>query len=1041
MHNRLLIQALFFIFIFLVAFRALAADAFNVLVIHSYSQEYPWTRSQHTGFLENFDPGKGITPLILTEYLDTKRVEYSEAYAENTFEYIKQKYFGFSPDAIYVTDDNALQFALQYLKQHFRYIPIFFSGVNNYSVLQNIDLDRVTGAFEKKDISRNIEFLLQIEPLLNNILVVGDASNTYNAIEVEIKEQLKRHPAIEANYIASSNMSDIESKLKVTELKYLFLTTVGGLRDEHNNSIALNEIIRRIVSSGDFVIISMEDAYLYEGVVGGYVTSGYAQGKTVADQMTRYRRGRSLESIPVVLTSPNEYIFNYQELSRHNIELPLEIIRQASIINRPESFYERHRVLVISGIFVMAMIIILMLMVFTILLTRKNLMLKATTNQKEQLQQLVEEHTRDLIEEQQKLQHAQAIAHVGSYTWLVDGDVVAWSDELYRIVGQSKETFIPSYDSYLSCIHEEDHEAFKALTQRVISNKAAYEGRYRIQRPSGEVRYVYEQGDVKLSEEGELLSLVGVIHDITDQHLHEEKLRTQGEFTDTVLEVAGNVIVVLDLEGCFYRFNRAAEELTGYSREEVLGKPVWDYVIPAEQKSGVMQVFQNLKKGKVEVAGHYENDWLTRNGSRRTLDWRNSVLRNNAGNITHIVALGYDISERKATEESKERLQRELNQARKMEALGQLTGGIAHDFNNMLGIITGYTDLALDTVDEQEQPEILEYFQNISQASKRASDLVRQMMLFSRKEISVGQPISLQHVLNESISMMRSVLPSSIRIELESNSDLPDTFIDAVQLQQIIMNLCLNAKDAMEGEGVLTIKLDWHKQLNAECRACHRHIQGDWLELSVSDTGTGITDDVMERIFEPFYTTKGVGEGTGMGLSVIHTIIDNYNGHILIDTQIGVGSSFRLLFAPFEGEVDQNGEGQESEQSLSEMDGKGEMIMLVDDEPSLIEAIKAMLQSHGYNCMTFTHSPSAIQAYSDNPSAFDMILTDQTMPELTGVDLITMMRKVNRDMPAIIMTGYSDSINPEQAEKLGIAYLSKPFDSRQLLKIVQKTLA
>ncbi len=1012
-----------------------------MLVIHSYSQEYPWTKSQHEGFLGDLKQASHYQPVITVEYLDTKRVTYTEQYAENTFNYIKNKYSHYSPDAIYVTDDNALQFALNYLYGFFAEAPIFFSGVNDYSVLQKIDLNRVTGAFEKKDISRNIEFLLEIEPFLSEILVVGDASSTYQAIETELKEQLKRHPAIVASYIASTQLDEIEQQLKDQTQKYLFLTTVGGLRDEKGRAIVLEEIIRRLSDSGDFIIISMEDAYLYKGVLGGYVTSGYAQGKTVASQMVSYQNGRKLDLIPVVLTSPNEYIFNFSELDRHQIELPIDVLRQSTILNRPISFFEKNRVLVISAIFVMGMLFVLMLMVFGILLTRKNMLIKATEVQKDHLQKLVQEHTHDLLEEQNKLNQAQSIAHIGSYTWMIAEDVTTWSDELYRIVGHDRDDFKPTYENYMSCIHVEDRDTFRSLTQRVFNANAAYESRYRIQRPSGEVRYVYEQGDVKLDDQGKLISLVGVIQDITDQHRHEVKMRTQAEFTDTVLEVAGNVIVVLDMDGCFYRFNRAAEELTGYSREEVLGKPVWNYVIPEEQKASVMQVFENLKKGNVDIAGHYENDWVTRSGGRRTLDWRNSVLRNQAGDITHIVALGYDISERRATEESKERLQRELNQARKMEALGQLTGGVAHDFNNMLGIITGYTDLALDTIDGEELPDIKEYFQNISQASRRASDLVRQMMVFSRKEVGVSQPVDLHQVVSESIRMMRSVLPSSIQVEFESDNALPRTLIDEVQLQQIIMNLCLNARDAMSGEGVLKVKLGWLRGANAECRACHKQVQGDWLELSVQDSGTGISSDVMDRIFEPFFTTKGVGEGSGMGLSVIHTILDNHYGHILIDTQIGIGTSFRLLFKAYDGQLDDESGQGEKEQSIDEFNGQGEKIMLVDDEPSLIDAIKAMLQSHGYECTTFTHSPTAIEEFSQDPDAYHLILTDQTMPELTGVDLIHMMRKIRRELPAIIMTGYSDSINRETAEQQGIAYLSKPFNSRELLKIVKVTLS
>lgn len=519
-----------------------------------------------------------------------------------------------------------------------------------------------------------------------------------------------------------------------------------------------------------------------------------------------------------------------------------------------------------------------------------------------------------------------------------------------------------------------------------------------------------------------------------------QKLISQRDFTDTVLEVAGNIIVVLDMNGCFVRFNRAAEELTGFNSDEVLGSPVWDFVIPEDQKEAVQQVFDNLRKGNTKIAGQYENDWLSRDGGRRTLDWHNSVLHNRAGEITHIVTLGYDVTERNAAEEHRQRLQRELNQARKMEALGQLTGGIAHDFNNILGIITGYSDLALEELEDSGKPEIKEYVKNILLSSKRASDLVKQMMVFSRGGQGRSEPHELQRVINENIKMLRSVLPSSIQMNFSFDEDLPQVMVDTVQIQQIMMNLCLNAKDAMEGEGKLDIKLTLHSDINAECRACHQQVTGDWLELSVSDTGEGMTDDVLERIFEPFYTTKAVGEGTGMGLSMVHTIVDNHSGHILITTQIDQGTTFKLLFPPLSDQGVKVLEEVDLEVSHDKYLGHKEKILIVDDELALASYIEGMLTKKGYQCETRTQSPEALALFKSDPDGYDLLLTDQTMPELTGVELIKEVRKLRPDIPVILATGYSDVISREQAEEQGIVFVNKPFTSSHLLKCISDSL-
>lgn len=519
-----------------------------------------------------------------------------------------------------------------------------------------------------------------------------------------------------------------------------------------------------------------------------------------------------------------------------------------------------------------------------------------------------------------------------------------------------------------------------------------------------------------------------------------ETLKSQRDFTNTVFEVANNVIVVLDVNGNIVRFNRSAEEISGYKRDEVLGKPVWDCVIPEENRLVVKDTLANIGKGDASIVEHYEGEWLTHEGGRRVMDCSKSALYDQAGEVSHIVILGYDITQRKESEEQERRLQRELNQARKMEALGQLTGGIAHDFNNMLGIIIGYSDLALSQLKSSEHPSLKKYLDNISQSGKRASELVKQMMVFSRKDAGHSEVVSFAVVAEESIKMLRSVLPSSISINVESEENLPSIKIDSVQLQQIMMNLCLNAKDAMDGEGTLDIKLGWHRNVGAECMACHKHIDGDWLELSVADTGCGMSTDVLDRIFEPFYTTKEVGKGTGLGLSMTHSLIDSHHGHILVETQVGRGTTFKLLFPPFIDQPDANEKKREEKTVLLDYTGQGEKILVVDDESSLASFVDNLLSGSGYQCVTRSSSIKALEVFSSAPTQFAMLITDQTMPALTGMGLIAEVRKYNPDLPVILMTGYSDTVNKEEANRQGIAYINKPFNSEDLLSCVANSL-
>ena len=889
---------------------AYADRPFEILILHSYSQEYPWTKNQHESFIAVLSSSGLDDSIISTEYLDTKRKSFDANYISSFNRYMAVKYDDYLPDIIYVTDDNALTFALGQFQSLFPNSPVVFSGVNDYSIKDTLDRTRVTGVFEKKDILSNLLLLNQIDPYLKDILVVGDDSNTYKAIESEIKEQLIKLPYINATFIARQSIEELLVSIKNNPAKYLFLTTLGSITDSTGHTLPLSRTLSALSNGGDYIILSMEDAYVIDGILGGFVTSGQQQGKTAAQLVLDYQSGIRFEQLPLITDSPNVYLFNFPVLVSTAISPPNNILEQASIINKPLSFYERNRRYILGLIISLAIILIFALIIFLILLAHKNRQIQSNSIQTQELEQIIFERTMQLSDEKRKLIQAQQIAHIGNYVWELKSNKTTWSEELYNIVGHTVHDFEPCYETYVNCIHPEDRDRFIRLTQTILKNKGKYNSEYRVTRPDGDIRFVYEQGEVKTDSKGNLLGLVGVIHDIT---------------------------------------------------------------------------------------------------------------------------------ERKTSEDEYLRLQRELNQARKMEALGQLTGGIAHDFNNMLAIISGYTDLILENFKKTLDPKLLSYLESISQASLRAADLVSKMMVFSRSDKGISEYLSFAPLIEESINMLRSVIPSSIDIEYTFEDNLPDIMMDSIQLHQIIMNLAINAKDAMDGSGKLRINLDWIQQIDSECSTCHKHIDGDWIKLSVSDTGCGITPDVVERIFEPFYTTKKVGQGTGMGLSVLDAIVESHGGHILIDTEIGAGTTFHLLFPPAP-IINDPATVNFTDTVRIENSGQGQKIIIVDDEPSLTGYLSDMLNGQGYDCTACNSSPEALSLVETNPQLYKLVITDQTMPQILGTDMIQMMWKINPQIPMILTTGYSDSINREQAELMGIHYMDKPISSSQLLALVAELM-
>jgi ABC-type uncharacterized transport system substrate-binding protein len=295
---------------------SLAADAVPIFVLHSYSQEYPWTKGQQQGFVETLNSDSTRTYTFETEYLDTKRTDYSPAYAAMMAKFLREKYKGYKPAAIYVTDDNALLFALSYLSHIFPDAPVFFSGINNYDIKPKLDPGHITGVFEKKDIAPNLHLMDLIDPTVRDIVAVGDASETDRAIGSELRKEMTHYPGIHVTYLSDNRVDDLVRDLKGRKERFLFLTTLGSVKDREGRTLPLSQTISAIVNAGHFVVFSMEDVYLYPGVLGGFVTSGPLQGQYAARLLLRYLDGTPVSDIAPIETSPNEYILDEVELKR-----------------------------------------------------------------------------------------------------------------------------------------------------------------------------------------------------------------------------------------------------------------------------------------------------------------------------------------------------------------------------------------------------------------------------------------------------------------------------------------------------------------------------------------------------------------------------------------------------------------------------------------------------------------------------------------------------------------------------------------------------
>ncbi|MBI5557709.1 MAG: response regulator [Deltaproteobacteria bacterium] len=489
---------------------------------------------------------------------------------------------------------------------------------------------------------------------------------------------------------------------------------------------------------------------------------------------------------------------------------------------------------------------------------------------------------------------------------------------------------------------------------------------------------------------------------------------TSGVVVLQAIDEKGDDFVIVD-------FNRAAEEMDSIRKDELLGGSVRE-IFPHYIDSGILKVFQRVwETGLAE----YQPVVALRKGVDTR--WReNSVYKLPSGEI---VALYNDITQRVRTEE-------QLRQAHKMEAIGTLAGGIAHDFNNILAAILGYSELAKATL--RSDTHLGSSLDGIIKATHRAKDLVKQILTFSRMgQETKGDVLQPYLIIKESLKLLRASLPATIEIKEDIDSHCGCIMANPTQVQQVIVNLCTNALHAMENQrGTLQVSL-YRKTLGKSDATPQFQVPGgEYIELMVADTGRGIDQEIMGRIFEPYFTTKEVGKGTGMGLAVVLGIVQNCQGMIRVESEPGKGTTFFVSFPRVKdvGRV-------EDKQEAGALTGGHERILLVDDEQSVLDTEKSVLEHLGYQVTAVLGSLDALGLFRSDPAGYDLVVTDQTMPDLTGGELAAEMLRIRPDMPIILCTGYSEMISREKALEIGIhEFIMKPFDRKTLAGIVRDVL-
>ena len=574
---------------------------------------------------------------------------------------------------------------------------------------------------------------------------------------------------------------------------------------------------------------------------------------------------------------------------------------------------------------------------------------------------------------------------------------------------------ILAMDSTFDFIAPEDRERILGYKEaRLRGETAPYRHAYRAVRRDGDTLWL--SNSVRLVQwQGEPAVQV-TSHDITESKQAEIALQEREELYRTLIEQAGDGIMIADTQRRYIEVNPSACDMTGYSREELLSKHVGDMITRENLEAFPMRL-DTTYRGDVLVG---QRQLSRKDGSLLPVEFSAKVLSDGRLMITM-----RDNTER-------QRLEAQLRQSQKMEAIGTLAGGIAHEFNNILSSIIGYNDLAQREL--APGAAVWDYVQQVGVAGLRAKDLVRQILAFSRQGDTEREPVKMDRIVQESLQLLRPALPATIEIQ-QDLAAVGSVLGNATQLHQIVINLCSNAEHAMRRSGGrLALRLD-AVEIDAATAPYVGDLQpGSYVRLTVQDSGHGIPLQAQERIFEPFFTTKEVGQGTGLGLATVHGIVSDYGGAITVDSAMGEGSTFQVYLPRLPDAAPIPNDGVEDE-----VLGGVERLLVVDDDPMLTQMLHAQLRSLGYDVRSTSSSQEALALFQAAPESFDLVITDQTMPELTGEQLIQALRRIRSDIPVILCTGFSHIINAEKARDMGVdAFCLKPLMRQALSRTIQQ---
>jgi PAS domain S-box-containing protein len=625
-----------------------------------------------------------------------------------------------------------------------------------------------------------------------------------------------------------------------------------------------------------------------------------------------------------------------------------------------------------------------------------------------------------LLRSERLLSRAEEIAGLGSWEWDIETNQLTWSDEVFRIYGLDPARTMPTHELALEMVHPAYRVAFLSAIDATLKHGQPFDGQYCLVRPDGSVRFTHTKGEVVRDAHGKPVSMIGVVQDIS------ERKRTE-TFIQDILETVDEGFLIIDRDYRVLSANRAYAAQAGLPLGEIIGKQCYRVshgldrpCFEAGEDCGVKRVFAT---GEAAAALHTHRDAA---GNPIYVETKAFPMTDPTGQVSAAIEIVNNITEKKKLEE-------QYRQAQKMEAVALLAGGVAHDFNNMLTAIGGYGHL----LSMKLGPGDLQgYAEQILSAAERAGNLTQSLMAFGRKQVINPQPVDLNEVIGRVLELLHHVIGEDVELVTELAPGRCVVLADPSQIEQVLMNLATNARDAMPGGGVLRIRTA-EVRIDEKFRRDHGFGEdGAWIELQVSDTGTGMDPKTRERIFEPFFTTKQLGRGTGLGLASVYGIVKQSRGHVTVESEPGQGASFSI-FLP---RIEHAGGQVEPAKDRAAASGS-ETILLAEDDQLLRELLRRVLETHGYTVIEAANGDEAIERFAARRGGADLLILDLIMPKRNGLEAHAAISRLHPGIKTLFISGYSnDLLDVDQMRCEGCDFIAKPVTPPALLNKVREIL-